>query len=342
MVLIAVDPHKSSHYVRVVDDAGRRVTQRRFDAEQPETLRVWAMQWPRRWWAVEGARGIGHALSQQLCRAGEEVRDVPAKLVARTRTLSGLGSKTDAEDAQAVAQTALGRREQLARVRQEDERSVLGLRTRRRGWINVQRTQVVGYLHELLRELGVAPRGELSARTAAAACERARPQTTADAERLTQVRELVIELERLDAQLSQGEREAKHLVRASGTTLTNIVGIGALGAQEILGRVGPIDRFATRDHFARHTGTAPLEASSGDVVRHRLNRRGDRRLNSVLHIAAITQRRVPGPGRDYYERKRAEGKSHREALRCLKRRISDAVFRALVADAAAAALNTAA
>ncbi len=103
-------------------------------------------------------------------------------------------------------------------------------------------------------------------------------------------------------------------------------------AAKLLGEVGDIRRFPTKHHFAAHTGTAPLEASSGQVVRHRLSRAGDRKLNHALYMMAIVQVRHPTPGQAYYRRKRAEGKSSKEALRCLKRRLSDAVYRCLVAD----------
>ena len=120
---------------------------------------------------------------------------------------------------------------------------------------------------------------------------------------------------------------------ASGTELC---GIGALTAGKILGRIGTIDRFRSAAAFASYTGTAPIEVSSGDVVRHRLSRAGDRQLNYCLHVAAITQLRHDCPGRDYYLRKRACGKGHKEALRCLKRRLSDVVYRQLLRDAQAA------
>src|SRR5699024_10562592 len=110
-------------------------------------------------------------------------------------------------------------------------------------------------------------------------------------------------------------------------------GIGALNAAKILSRVGDVHRFRSAAAFASYTGTAPIEASSGDVVRHRLSRAGDRQLNCCLHTMAITQIRHPGPGKTYYERKRTDGKSHKEAMRCLKRRLSDAVYRQLVKDA---------
>jgi transposase len=109
--------------------------------------------------------------------------------------------------------------------------------------------------------------------------------------------------------------------------------VGPVLAAKLLGEVGDVRRFPTKHHFAAHTGTAPLEASSGQVVRHRLSRAGNRKLNHALYLMAIVQIRHPTAGQAYYRRKRAEGKSPKEALRCLKRRLSDAVYRCLLADA---------
>ncbi len=122
---------------------------------------------------------------------------------------------------------------------------------------------------------------------------------------------------------------------ASGTTLTEIYGVGPILAARIIGAVGDVTRFPTKAHFASYSGTAPLEASSGEVVRHRFSLAGNRKLNYALHMIAICQARSDVPGAAYYRNKLAEGKSRKEALRCLKRRLSDAVFRSLVADSQA-------
>ena len=124
-------------------------------------------------------------------------------------------------------------------------------------------------------------------------------------------------------------------VEASGTTLTEIFGVGPILAAKIIGTVANVARFTTKAHFASYCGTAPVEASSGEVVRHRLSLAGNRRLNNVLHMVASCQARSDARGRAYYRKKLAEGKSHKEALRCLKRRLSDAVFRSLMADSQA-------
>jgi transposase len=124
-------------------------------------------------------------------------------------------------------------------------------------------------------------------------------------------------------------------VEASGTALTDIFGIGPILAAKIIGAAGSVERFPTKAHFASYSGTAPVEASSGEVVRHRLSLAGNRKLNYALHMVAICQARSDARGGAYYHKKMAEGKSRKEELRCLKRRISDTVFKSLVADSRA-------
>jgi transposase len=118
----------------------------------------------------------------------------------------------------------------------------------------------------------------------------------------------------------------------SSTSLTELYGLGPVLVAKIIGRVGDVSRFPSKGHFASYTGTAPVEASSGEVVRHRLSRGGDRQLNYALHMIAICQIAQETCGRAYYRKKISEGKSGKEALRCLKRRISDAVFQKLRSD----------
>ena len=332
MVLIAVDPHKSSHTAMAVDADGRELGQLRVDAREQAQLLHWAEQWPQRRWAVEGARGLGHGLAQWLLGSGESVLDVPASLVARVRLLSGDG-KSDPAAARAIA-LAARRAPALHAVAPEDGHAVLRLRSDRRDELTQERTRVVNRLHRLLRELrpGGAPR-KLSADRASALLRGLRPTTAADRERLLIARELVGEVRALDRKLAESQRRIREALREQGSELTTIPGIGFILAAKLLGRSGPISRFPSRAHYASYTGTAPLEASSGEVRRHRLSRRGDRQLNRALHIAALTQTRMPATlGHAYFRRKLAAGKIRREALRCLKRQLADVVYRQMLAD----------
>jgi len=152
------------------------------------------------------------------------------------------------------------------------------------------------------------------------------------AERISAARQLLDEIGLLDAARVEVRARTSVIVTASASTVTGIHGIGPLTAAIIIGRVGDVRRFPTAGHFARHNGTAPIEASSGPKKRHRLNPRGDRQLNHALHMTAVTQVGHDTPGRVYYLRKQAEGKTRKEAMRALKRHISDAVYQRLIAD----------
>jgi transposase len=145
-------------------------------------------------------------------------------------------------------------------------------------------------------------------------------------------RDLLAEVRRLDHELAEHVLRLRHAVDASGSTITQVYGVGPIVAAYLIGYSGDMSRFPSAGHYARYNATAPIEASSGPVVRHRLNPRGNRQLNHAIHMIAVTQVRNDTPGRAYYLRKQAEGHSRKEALRALKRRISDAVYRQLVLD----------
>ena len=164
-----------------------------------------------------------------------------------------------------------------------------------------------------------------------------RPRDIAGKTRRRIAAEELAELVAVEAKIKKSTAELKAMVLARGSHLMDLHGVGPVVAARILADVGDVARFADRNRFASWTGTAPLDASSGEHNRHRLSRAGNRRVNHVIHIAAVTQLRLDTDGRAYYRRKRAEGKKPLEAMRCLKRRISDAIYRQLVADAAAAA-----
>jgi transposase len=293
----------------------------------------WAKNWPERQWAIEGANGLGRLLAQQLVAAGEIVIDVPATLAARARALeTGHGRKTDGIDAASVAVVAQ-RRSTLRRVVLEDHTGVLRLLSDRRDELNQERRRAINRLHRLLRDLhpGGAP-CELTAAIATRLLASVRPATPIDAERKALARQLVMDVRRLDRALDQNRRRCADAVAASGTTLTEVFGISEVLAAKVLGHTGDVTRFASEDHYASYTGTAPIEASSGDIIRHRLSRSGNRQLNHALHLAARVQVMHPGPGRAYYERKLSDPKTPAEALRCLKRQLAKVVYRHLIDD----------
>ena len=194
-------------------------------------------------------------------------------------------------------------------------------------------TRTICRLHVLLRELipGGAPL-RLQADRATVLLRRVRPASTVELERKRLAQDLLGDIRRLDRDLEDLKGRITSAVAASGTRLTELHGVGPIVAAIVLGQVGDPRRFPSRDRFASYNGTAPIEASSGPRVRHRLNRRGNRRLNHAMHLIAVTQIAHDTGGRAYFDRKLAEGKSRKEALRSLKRRVSNAVWRQLQAD----------
>jgi transposase len=236
-----------------------------------------------------------------------------------------------------VAIAAL-RSDRLARVRPDDHARVLGLLAKRHRDMARLRNQACTRLHALLGELrpgGIA--SEMTVTKANDLLSRVEALDEVTRCRLLIASELIEDITRLDASLKASKKRVKVAVAASGTTLTDVYGIGPICAAMIIGYVRDVGRFPTKGHFATYNATAPIEASSGGHSRHRLNPRGNRKVNHALHVAAICQLRYDGEGRTYYDRKIAEGKSSKEAIRALKRQISDRVYRHLVADARRAA-----
>jgi transposase len=335
-VLIGVDPHKASVAVAVVDEAvGEFVECATFPQNRAglRTLERWARRFPERRWAVENAGGLGRHLAGRLSAAGESVVDVPPQLSARVRVLSsGNARKNDRLDALATA-LAASRNERLAAVDPEAGSEVLRLLSERREDLVAERTRALNRLHGLLRDLvpgGVA--GTLSTQRAARILRGVRPQGASARLRRRLASEIMGDIRTLQRKITDLNERIEAEVEASGTTLTEIFGVGPILAAKIMGTVGSVARFPTKAHFASYSGTAPVEASSGEVVRHRLSLAGNRKLNNALHMVAICQARSDVRGRAYYRKKIAEGKSRKEALRCLKRRISDAVFKSLMTD----------
>ena len=273
-------------------------------------------------------------MAQRLLASGEQVLDVPAKLAARARVFdTGQGRKTDATDAHSIVLVAL-RDRSLREVGVDEDLAVLRLLCDRRDELSQAHAQGLNRAHRLFTELlpGGAP-VKKSTSQYAALLARVRPRDPAGRLRRRLLAEELTELARLDDKLKALTRELRAAVTARGSHLMDIYGIGPAGAARILADVGDVARFPDRAHFASWTGTAPIDASSGEHVRHRLSRAGNRRLNHVLHIAAVVQLRNDTPGRAYFRRKRAAGKGGLEAIRCMKRRLSDAVYRQLIADA---------
>ncbi len=334
---IGIDPHKATHTAVAIDESEAVLGEITVPADRHQTKKLidWAsgLNGDGRRWAVEAAGGLGYLLSQQLVALGEQVVDVPAVLASRVRLLgSGKSDKNDPNDARSVAIAAL-RQPGLAVVRREDHTQVLRILAKRHLELTALRTQAVCRLHAVLVLLKPGGMGRrLSAKQASRMLGGLRTLDPVGEQRRRVAKEHLADIRRLDREIKANKMLIRPAVVASNTTVTDVFGVGPIVAAFLIGYTGDPTRFAAADHYAAYNGTAPIEVSSGGKTRHRLSLRGNRKLNHAIHMAAVTQIRFDTPGRSYYDRKIAEGKTKKEALRALKRRISDVVYRKLVAD----------
>jgi transposase len=336
-VVIGIDPHKGSHTAVAIDEREQQLArlQVRSGPRQLEQLLAWAAEFEEHVWAVESAGGLGYLLAQQLVGANERVLDVPATLASRVRVLATSKSqKTDPHDALSIAIAALRARD-LRPVERADHAVVLRLLAKRHRDLGRARNRTACRLHALLIEL--VPGGiskEITVNAAQELLDRIAPADPVAHIRHDLACEHLDDLRHLDTQMRASKQRLEAAVRASNTTVTDIFGVGPVVAALVIGHARNIDRFANRDHFAAYAGTAPIEFESGGRSIRRLSLRGNRQLNHAIHIAAVTQiRHRHSPGRAFYDRKLAAGKTKKEALRALKRRITDAIYRQLRADA---------
>jgi transposase len=282
--------------------------------------------------AIEGSGGFGRALARYLAAHRQRVLEVQSRLTTRERRRLRPMGKSDPGDALAIARVAI-REEHLP------EPSSLGLSRHLRELVDYreqlvgERTRCANRLHADLVDLCPGYQVEVKNLVSKRYLARAE-RLLAENPRLRAglARRRLKSLRRLDLEIGEARQEIAAMVEASGSTLTAIVGISDLVAGRILGEVGDIRRFASKNHFASATGTSPVPASSGSVRRHRLNRGGNRRLNRAIHTVALVQAQIDPRGHAYIQRRRAEGKSWREALRCLKRRLSNVIYRELLAQ----------
>ncbi|MFG3714795.1 transposase [Micromonospora sp. NPDC047730] len=246
----------------------------RFDTDRDgyTAMRKYASQWPHRVWAIEGCQGIGRHIANRLLADGEQVVDVPPKLSARARVFAtGQGRKTDATDAHSIALVGT-RMAGLRPVVNDEQLALLRILVDRRRSLGEDHTRMVSQLHQLLLELipGGAKKS-LSAAQAKALLATVRPRDVVGKARRRVAAELISDLERVYRRSKEADKELKDLVASTGTTLMDLHGIGPSGAARLLVEVGDITRFPSRAHFASWNGTAPIDASSGEQVRHRLS-----------------------------------------------------------------------
>jgi transposase len=327
MIVIGVDVHKQSLTAVAVDELGRVVAE--LTVGSPAELVAWSGSLAaERLWAVEDCRQLTGALERRLLAAGESLVRVPPKLMAPERRAGRARGKSDPIDALAVARAALPE-PRLDRPRPGEAalRELKLLVDHRDDLIEERRRaqqRLRWQLHDLDPQLAVPP-GALDRPLWLDRVDR-RLRRGEQTVQIRIARELVGRCRSLTRTILTLDRELQARIDDAAPALLALPGCGPLSAAKLLGEIGPIERFDTDAQLARHAGVAPLEASSGKYLRHRLDRGGNRQLNCALHRIAITQARVHPPARAYLERKQSEGKSRREALRCLKRLLARVVF----------------
>ena len=341
MIVIGVDSHKRSHTAVAVDGTGRKLAERTVGTTSAGHLELvrWATRFSERRFALEDCRQLSRRLSADLLVAGEAVVRVPPKLMAGARRSSREPGKSDPIDALAVARAAL--REDLPVATLDGPDRELRLLVDHREDLVAERTRAQNRLRWHLHELD--PGAEPAARSLGRAVVLAAldvqlagaPGTVGRI-----ARELVERIRTLTATINELGREIGRLVADLAPSLLGLAGCGPLSAAKLVGETAGIGRFRSRAAFARHNGTAPLPVWSGNTIRHRLSRTGNRQLNAALHRIAITQLQHDGPGKTYVEHRRSQGNTKAEAIRALRRRISDEVFRRMRHDEATRAASS--
>jgi transposase len=333
MIVIGVDVHKHELTAVAVDELGRELS----DCSGPvETaLLGWAQSLAgERLWALEDCRHVSRGLERLLLVAGERLVRVPPRLTAPKRRRGRVRGKSDALDALAIARAAL-REPRLDHPRAGEERlRELKLLLDHRDELVAERRRCQQRLRWQLHDLDQSPVVPLGALDRGVWLERL-GRWLARQEQTTQVRiarQLLVRCRASTREIVALERELEARTQTLAPRLLELPGCGPLSAAKLLCEIGPIERFRSDARLARHAGVAPLEASSGKQRRYRLDRGGNRQLNCALHRIAVTQGRVYGPARAYLERKQGEGKSRREALRCLKRQLARSVYNTLKSE----------
>ena len=334
-VAIGVDPAKGSLAVAAVDPLGRVLDAGEFtnDPRGHRALLGWVRErGPGRVIGIECSLSYGASLSRLLLGAGEDVREVPTTLTHRERRRRRSQGKSDLVDSVAVARIVASG-EVLPSAHRVEVLTDLRALVDYRDQLVRARTQVANRAHADL--LNIRPGYGREVPNLRAKVHRARARSVVRGDRSVRaelVRKRLGELSRLDGDIAAVDRRIVAMVRETGTSLTEIPGVGPFIAAKILGEVGDPSRVRSKAAFAVLTGTAPLSASSGQTHRHRLNRGGNRQLNWALHYIALVQCRILPDAQAYMARQREAGKSHKEAMRCLKRHLSNVVYRHLQAD----------
>jgi transposase len=333
VIVLGIDPHKKSHTAVAVEAATGEVAGELTVAATERgcgRLLTWARTLaPERRFALEDCRHVSGRLERFLLERGESCVRVPPKLMAGVRRSARTRGKSDPIDAAAVARAAL-REPDLPEARLDGPERELRLLCDHRDDLVAERTRIQGRLRWHLHDLGLGAEVPPKALRSSCWLDRLEDELGGSGGLQARIaRELVGRCRALGAEIAALEGEIVSLVGVLAPELLALPGVGGLTAARLVGETAGVGRFASAARFAMHCGVAPVPVSSGRTDRFRLNRRGNRRLNCALHRIAVTQLRMHEPARAYLERRRGEGKTKREALRCLKRHLARVVWRAL-------------
>ena len=331
-VAVGVDSHKSSLAVAVLDEVGRAIGVQEFPNHPRghDSLTRWLSTYgSERVIGIEGAGKYGAGLARHLLELGEQVREVPAFLSHRERKKHPSRGKSDPHDAVAIA-LVVARGDGLSSPRRSEILGDLKLLSDHRDQLIRSRTQLINRTHKDLVFSHPGYEQRIPKLTSKKNLHSTMALLRGDhSVRADLIRDRIAEIRRITERIAAVEKEIATKVIDSGTTLTQLRGIGFLVAAKILGEIGDLTRLRSKASFAMLTGTAPVQASSGKTKRHRLNRGGNRQLNYALHIMAMARRRGDDDTKTYVTRLRADGKSEKEAMRvpeetAVERRLSSA------------------
>lgn len=334
MLVIGIDAHKRSHTAVAVDKLGRQQSVKTVGTTTKDSLGLltWAATLDeQRLWAIEDCRHLSRRLERDLLAAGEKIVRVPPKLMANARDAARTYGKSDPIDALAVARAVLREPNLPTACLEGIERDVRLLVDHREDLV-AERTRLIGRLRWHLHEL--APEWEPPAKIErASAFDRIEQQLRSHTGTVARLAgNLVTHARALTTEIDQLSAEIRAIAQKIAPTLLAIPGCGALTAAKIIGETAGVQRFHSKHAYARHNGTAPLPVWSSNRTRHRLSRTGNRQLNAALHRIALTQARCHPEARAMLDRRRSTGDGGMEALRILKRRLSDVIYRAMITD----------
>ncbi|MDP9382687.1 MAG: IS110 family transposase [Chloroflexota bacterium] len=335
---IGVDTHKRSHVLVAIDEQGQACGSRKI-ANTPEGWAA-ALEWGRGWergriWGVENSGSLGKGLAQFLLEQGEEeVREIVPHRTAQYRKRARTQDKTDTADALAMARLLRAESEYLPRVHADDVSTELRVLSEHRDNLVDDRTRLINRLHAQMLQIDPSYREKSGPLTGERGLSYCRDLSLPDASdlvrtRLLIVRQLTEQLARLNEEIAEVTKALQRRVHSTNTPLLELCGVGDVIAARLIGELGAAPRVHSAAALASLAGISPVEVSSGGRHGHRLNRGGNRKLNRAIHIIALSQRRCDPRAQEYYAKKRAEGKTERAAMRCLKRRLVDVLYRLL-------------